>query len=71
VFIEARPVALWHELLTASIDEILREAGRCAAELERACPAFEPFGDLACKLGAVHEHSHYGVLLQRARIDVH
>jgi len=35
VFVDGRPVVLDGELLTMSLDEILREAGRCAAELRR------------------------------------
>jgi 5-methylthioadenosine/S-adenosylhomocysteine deaminase len=36
VFIDGRPVVLSHDLVTASVEEIVREAGRCAAELRRA-----------------------------------
>ena len=36
VFVDGRAVVLGHELMTAAIDEIAREAGRCAAELRRA-----------------------------------
>ncbi len=36
VFVDGRPVVLGHELLTAPVDEIAREADRCAAELRRA-----------------------------------
>ena len=36
VFVDGRPVVLGHELVTAPIDAIAREAGRCAAELRRA-----------------------------------
>jgi cytosine/adenosine deaminase-related metal-dependent hydrolase len=35
VFVDGKPVVLGHELLTASIEEIVREADRCAAELHR------------------------------------
>jgi cytosine/adenosine deaminase-related metal-dependent hydrolase len=35
VFVDGKPVVLGHELLTASIEEIVREADRCAAELFR------------------------------------
>src|SRR5438132_1302706 len=35
VFVDGRPVVLDRELLTMSLEEILREAGRCAAELRR------------------------------------
>lgn len=35
VFIDGRPVVLGHELVTAPLDEILREGNRCAAELQR------------------------------------
>jgi 5-methylthioadenosine/S-adenosylhomocysteine deaminase len=35
VFVDGRPVVLDHELLTVCLEEILREAGRCAAELRR------------------------------------
>src|SRR2546426_3716167 len=35
VFVDGRPVVLDGELLTMSLEEILREAGRCAAELRR------------------------------------
>jgi hypothetical protein len=36
VFVDGRPVVLGHELLTVSVDAIVREADRCAAELRRA-----------------------------------
>jgi cytosine/adenosine deaminase-related metal-dependent hydrolase len=36
VFVDGRPVVLGHELVTASIEEIVREADRCAVELRRA-----------------------------------
>ncbi len=36
VFVDGRAVVLGHELVTAPIDAIAREAGRCAAELRRA-----------------------------------
>jgi cytosine/adenosine deaminase-related metal-dependent hydrolase len=36
VFVDGRPVVLGHELLTASVDAIVREADRCAADLRRA-----------------------------------
>jgi 5-methylthioadenosine/S-adenosylhomocysteine deaminase len=36
VFVGGRPVVLGHELVTASVDEVVREANRCAAELRRA-----------------------------------
>ncbi len=36
VFVDGRPVVLGHELLTAPVDEIAREADRAAAELRRA-----------------------------------
>ncbi len=36
VFVDGRPVVLGHELLTTSVDEIVHEADRCAAELQRA-----------------------------------
>ncbi|HEX4574192.1 MAG TPA: 5'-deoxyadenosine deaminase [Gemmatimonadales bacterium] len=36
VFVDGRPVVLGHELVTASVDEIVFEADRCAAELQRA-----------------------------------
>jgi len=36
VFVDGRPVVLGHELLTAPVDEIAREADRCAAELRLA-----------------------------------
>jgi len=36
VFVEGRPVVLGHELVTVPIEEIVREADRCAAELQRA-----------------------------------
>ena len=35
VFVDGKPVVLGHELLTAPIEEIVREADRCAAELFR------------------------------------
>lgn len=35
VFVDGRPVVLGHELLTAPIDDITREADRCVADLER------------------------------------
>ena len=35
VFVDGRPVVLAHELVTAPVEEIVREAGRCAGELER------------------------------------
>ena len=35
VFVEGRPVVLGHELLTAPVDHIVREADRAAAELHR------------------------------------
>ena len=35
VFVDGRPVVLAHELVTAPVEEIVREAGRCAAELQR------------------------------------
>lgn len=35
VFVDGRPVVLSHELLTAAIDDVVREADRCAAELDR------------------------------------
>jgi len=35
VFVDGKPVVLGHELLTASMEEIVREADRCAAELFR------------------------------------
>ena len=35
VFVEGRPVVLGHELVTAPIEEIVREADRCAATLYR------------------------------------
>ncbi|HEV2750892.1 MAG TPA: 5'-deoxyadenosine deaminase [Gemmatimonadales bacterium] len=35
VFVEGRAVVLGHELVTAPIDDIVREADRCAAELYR------------------------------------
>ena len=35
VFVDGKPVVLGHELLSASIEEIVREADRCAAELSR------------------------------------
>jgi cytosine/adenosine deaminase-related metal-dependent hydrolase len=36
VFVDGQPVVLGHELLTAPIEEIVREADRCAAELHAA-----------------------------------
>ena len=36
VFVEGRPVVLGHDLITAPIEDIVREADRCAAELQRA-----------------------------------
>jgi hypothetical protein len=36
VFVEGRPVVLGHELVTAPVDEIVREADRCAVELQHA-----------------------------------
>jgi len=36
VFVDGRPVVLGHDLLTAPVEEIVREADRCAAELQRA-----------------------------------
>ncbi len=36
VFVDGRPVVLGHELLTARVDEIVREADRCGGELRRA-----------------------------------
>jgi cytosine/adenosine deaminase-related metal-dependent hydrolase len=36
VFVDGRPVVLGHELVTAPIEEIVREADRCAVELRRA-----------------------------------
>ena len=36
VFVDGRPVVLGHELLTAPLDAIVREADRCAVELRRA-----------------------------------
>jgi cytosine/adenosine deaminase-related metal-dependent hydrolase len=36
VFVDGRPVVVGHELVTASIDEVVSEADRCAAELRRA-----------------------------------
>jgi len=35
VFVDGRPVVLGHELVTAPIEEIVREADRCAVELRR------------------------------------
>jgi len=35
VFVDGLPVVLGHELVTAPVDEIVREAGRCAGELRR------------------------------------
>ena len=35
VFVDGRALVLGHELVTVSVDEIGREAGRCAAELRR------------------------------------
>ena len=35
VFVDGRPVVLAHELVTAPVEEIVREAGRCADELQR------------------------------------
>src|SRR2546422_6162099 len=35
VFVDGKPVVLGHELLTAPIEEIVREADRSAAELHR------------------------------------
>jgi cytosine/adenosine deaminase-related metal-dependent hydrolase len=35
VFVEGRPVVLGHELVTAPIDEIVREADRSASALQR------------------------------------
>src|SRR5207244_7698384 len=36
VFVDGRPVVLGHELVTVPVDEIAREADRCAAELRLA-----------------------------------
>jgi len=36
VFVDGRPVVVGHELVTAPIEEIVREADRCAVELRRA-----------------------------------
>jgi len=36
VFVDGKPVVLGHELLTAPVEEIVREADRCAAELQGA-----------------------------------
>jgi 5-methylthioadenosine/S-adenosylhomocysteine deaminase len=36
VFVDGRPIVLGHDLVTAPVEEIVREAGRCAAELRRA-----------------------------------
>ena len=36
VFVEGRPVVLGHDLITAPIEDIVREADRCAAELQRS-----------------------------------
>ncbi len=36
VFVDGRPVVLGHELVTAQIEEVVREADRCATELRRA-----------------------------------
>ena len=36
VFVDGRPVVLAHELVTAPVEEIVREAGRCAGEVRRA-----------------------------------
>lgn len=36
VFVDGRPVVLGHELVTAPIEEIVRESDRCAVELRRA-----------------------------------
>jgi 5-methylthioadenosine/S-adenosylhomocysteine deaminase len=36
VFVDGRPVVLGHELVTAPVEEIVREADRCAAELFRS-----------------------------------
>jgi hypothetical protein len=35
VVVDGRPVVLGHELVTAPIDAIVREADRCASELHR------------------------------------
>ena len=35
VFVDGRALVLGHELVTVSVDEIVREADRCAAELRR------------------------------------
>jgi cytosine/adenosine deaminase-related metal-dependent hydrolase len=35
VFVDGKPVVLGHELLTAPIEEVVRAADRCAAELYR------------------------------------
>jgi len=35
VFVDGRPVVLAHELVTAPVEEIVREAGRCADEVRR------------------------------------
>ena len=44
VFVEGRPVVLGHELVTAPIDEIVREADRAAGELARAAKLEEAPG---------------------------
>ena len=35
VFVDGRALVLGHELVTVSVDEIVREAGRCAGELRQ------------------------------------
>ena len=35
VFVDGRPVVLDHDLVTAPVEEVVREAGRCAAQLRR------------------------------------
>lgn len=35
VFVDGRPVVLGRDLVTASVEEVVREAGRCAGELRR------------------------------------
>jgi cytosine/adenosine deaminase-related metal-dependent hydrolase len=36
VFVDGRPVVLGHELVTIPVEDVVREADRAAAELERA-----------------------------------
>src|SRR3989449_7601827 len=57
VFVDGKPVVLGHELLTAPIDEIVREADRCAAEL----PARFRRDRKSTRLNSSHGYISYAV----------